>query len=77
MGEREKDSSDGRDRKGATVVDTYPKGDRDERRRKEQQAINDHGGRGKLDNKRDEIDKRKWEKKKVEPPKNEEPPKKE
>ena len=35
---------DGRDREGAEIIDKYPKGDRDARRAKEQQAINDRGG---------------------------------
>jgi RHS repeat-associated protein len=77
MGERQKDSSDGRNRKGAEVVGTYPKGDRETRRRKEQQEINNRGGKEKLDNKRDEVDKKKWEEKKIDPPKKEDTPKKE
>lgn len=60
MGNRQRDKSDGRDRQGADVVDTYPKGDRDVRRAKEQQAINDRGGIGNLDNKRNEVAPRKW-----------------
>ena len=65
---RKRDTTDGRDREGATVVDTYPKGDRDERRRKEQQAINDRGGVDSLDNRRNEIAPRKWPSKGVQPP---------
>ncbi len=66
--QREKDSSDGRDRKGAEVIDTYTIGDLDERRRKEQQAINDKGGLAELDNLRNEIAEKKWDKKGVKPP---------
>ena len=65
---RKRDTTDGRDREGATVVDTYPKGDRDERRRKEQQAINDRGGVDSLDNRRNEIAPKKWPNKGVQPP---------
>jgi RHS repeat-associated protein len=65
---RSKDSSDGRDRKGAGVIDTYPIGDREDRRRKEQQAINDKGGLSETDNKRNEIRDTKWGEKGVEPP---------
>lgn len=38
--------------------------------------MNDRGGKGNLDNKRDEIAEKKWKDKKVEPPKKEDPPKK-
>jgi hypothetical protein len=65
---RKRDTTDGRDREGATVVDTYPIGDRDERRRKEQQAINDRGGVDSLDNRRNEIAPKKWPGKGVLPP---------
>lgn len=68
MDQRKKDKSDGRDRTGARIVDTYPKGDRDSRRAKEQQAINDRGGVDKLDNKRNEIAPRKWNDKGISPP---------
>lgn len=49
---RERDKSDGRDRTGAQVLDTYPVGDRAARRAKEQQHINDRGGVEELDNRR-------------------------
>ncbi len=65
---RSKDSSDGRDRRGADVIDTYPIGDREERRRKEQQAINDKGGLSETDNRRNEIRETKWGNKGVKPP---------
>lgn len=68
MGNRQRDKSDGRDREGAEVVDTYPKGDRDARRAKEQQAINDRGGVDKLDNKRNEVAPKKWPSMGVTPP---------
>jgi hypothetical protein len=41
LDQRKTDKSDGRDRNAAEVIDTYNKADKDERRRKEQQAIND------------------------------------
>jgi hypothetical protein len=68
MDQRKKDKSDGRDRNGADVVDTYPKGDRDARRTKEQQAINDRGGVDNLDNKRNEVAPNKWPTKGIIPP---------
>lgn len=68
MGERERDKSDGRDSEGATIVDTYPKGDRDARRTKEQKAMNDRGGVDKLDNRRNEIARKNWSKFGVLPP---------
>jgi RHS repeat-associated protein len=61
LDQRQRDKSDGRDRGGAEVVDTYAKGDRDARRAKEQQAINDRGGVDKLDNRRNEIAPAKWD----------------
>ena len=69
MGNRQRDTSDGRNREGADIVGTYPKGDRDARRTKEQQAINDRGGVDKLDNKRNEVAPKNWPDKKIEPPK--------
>jgi hypothetical protein len=68
MGNRQRDKSDGRDREGAEVVDTYPKGDRNTRRGKEQQAINDRGGVDKLDNKRNEVAPKNWSNLGVTPP---------
>jgi RHS repeat-associated protein len=61
MGRRERDSSDGRDRRGAERVDSYKKGDRADRQNKEQQAMNDRGGKDNLDNKRNEVSPSKWE----------------
>ena len=66
--QRERDKSDGRDRKGAQVVDSYPKGDMDARRTKEQQAINDRGGVDKLDSKINVIRPSNWPKLNVTPP---------
>ncbi len=60
--QRIKNGNDGRDREHAEVIDTYPIGDRAERRRKEQQAINDNGGVSNLDNKINEIAEKKWDK---------------
>ena len=55
-------SSDGRNRKGAKVVDTYKKNDKDERRYKEQKAIDQRGGKENLDNKRREVNEKQQEK---------------
>lgn len=68
LDQRARDKSDGRDRTGATVIDTYPKGDRNKRRSKEQQAINDRGGVENLDNRRNEVAPRKWEDMDIKPP---------
>jgi RHS repeat-associated protein len=68
MGRRERDSSDGRDRKGAERVDSYKKGDRADRQNKEQQAMNDRGGKDNLDNKRNEVSPSKWEDRNIRPP---------
>lgn len=57
---RAKTATDGRDRKGAEVIATYPKGDRTARRVAEQKAINENGGVKELDNKRNEIAPSKW-----------------
>jgi len=66
--ERAKDTSDGRDRTGAAEVDTYPIGDREQRRTKEQQWINDLGGVELLDNKRNEVAPKYWPVKGIVPP---------
>ena len=68
MDQRKKDKSDGRDRTDAEVVDTYPKGDRDQRRTKEQKAINDRGGVDNLDNRRNEVAPSKWTDMGIAPP---------
>jgi len=68
MSRRERDSSDGRDRKGAERVDSYKKGDRADRQNKEQQAMNDRGGKDNLDNKRNEVSPSKWEDRNIRPP---------
>lgn len=52
-------TADGRDRNGAEILDTY--GDTQEGRVKEQKAIDDNGGLGELDNKRNEISNEKRE----------------
>jgi RHS repeat-associated protein len=69
LDQRKKDTSDGRDREGAEVIDSYPKGDREERRTKEQRAINDRGGVENLDNRRNEIAPKKWPDYGIDPPK--------
>ena len=66
---RKRDKSDGRDRNSAEVIDNYTKGDRDERRIREQKAMNERGGKDKLDNKRNEVAPKEWEKKGIDPPK--------
>ncbi len=68
LGQRQRDKSDGRDREGAEVIGTYPKSDRDVRRTKEQQAINDRGGVERLDNKRNEVSPKKWPNMGITPP---------
>lgn len=65
---REKDSSDGRNRKDSTTVDKYPKGDREARQNAEQKAMNERGGKDNLDNKRNEIRESNWEKRGINPP---------
>ena len=57
---RSKTAKDGRDREGAKVVGTYKKGDKADRRRAEQQAIENEGGVDALDNKRNEIAPKFW-----------------
>jgi len=69
LDKRSSDKSDGRDRKGAEKVDSYKKGDHSDRQNKEQKAINDRGGKDKLDNKRNEVAPKKWEDRKIDPPK--------
>lgn len=69
LGQRAATASDGRDRTSNTeVVGDYPKGDREARRNAEQQAINDRGGVGELDNRRNEVAERHWEGRGIEPP---------
>jgi RHS repeat-associated protein len=65
---RKRDKTDGRDREGADIVDTYPIGDRETRRSKEQQAMNDLGGVDNLDNKRNEVAEKKWPNMGITPP---------
>jgi RHS repeat-associated protein len=65
---REKVKSDGRDREGAEVVDTYPKGNREVGRIKEQQEMNKRGGVDNLDNKRNEVAPKNWPEKGIDPP---------
>jgi len=68
LDKRKRDKTDGRDRNGATIIDTYPKDDKEERRRKEQQALNDIGGVAETDNRRNEIAESKWPASGVQPP---------
>jgi len=54
------------------VIDEYNKGDSTERADREQSGINQHGGKRKLDNKRDEVAEKKWGDRGIKPPKDEE-----
>jgi hypothetical protein len=67
LAKRNKTANDGRDRTDAEIVGTYPKGDTAARRKAEQQAINDNGGVKQLDNRRNEIKQKDWEKSGVRP----------
>jgi RHS repeat-associated protein len=69
LDKRSSDKSDGRDRKGADVIGSYPKGDRDARRNAEQGAMNEKGGVKNLDNKRNEVSEGKWKERGIDPPK--------
>lgn len=55
-------SSDGRDRTQAEIVDRYDAANTMEGRIKEQTKIDDHGGVQNLDNRRNEIAPKTWEK---------------
>lgn len=68
--QRERDTTDGRDRRDAPTVDTYKKGDRAGRQEAEQRAMNQRGGKNKLDNKRNEIRESKWRERNIPPPSN-------
>jgi RHS repeat-associated protein len=68
LGARQRDKTDGRNREGAEVIGSYPKGDREGRQNAEQQAINDRGGRDALDNKRNEVRPSRWEERGIRPP---------
>ncbi|WP_430457782.1 RHS repeat domain-containing protein [Rheinheimera sp.] len=61
LGERALNAKDGRDRDGAEIIGFYKKGDHQDARVQEQNAMNDAGGVTKLDNKRNEIAESKWE----------------
>jgi hypothetical protein len=52
---RAQTARDGRDRSHAQEIGRYPRGDRDARRGAEQQGIDERGGIGNLDNRRNEI----------------------
>lgn len=67
--QRKGDKSDGRDRNDADIVGSYPKGDKRAGAEAEQQEINNRGGVGNLDNKRNEIAEKKWGDRGVKPPK--------
>ncbi len=65
---RARDRSDGRNREGAPTVATYPKADRAARQEADQKAMNERGGKDKLDNKRNEVAEKKWADRKIDPP---------
>jgi len=75
LGRRAATAKDGRDRTDATKVDSYKKGDRTDRQNKEQKAINERGGRDKLDNRRNEVAPDKWASRDIPPPPPPPPPK--
>ncbi|MCW8879396.1 MAG: RHS domain-containing protein [Kangiellaceae bacterium] len=66
--QRAKTARDGRNRENAPKIGKYPKGDRDARRKAEQEAMNERGGVDNLDNKRNEVKEKDWEKKGIKPP---------
>lgn len=68
LDQRKRDVSDGRNRDEAKIIDTYPKGNREARRIKEQKAINDRGGVDELDNKRNEVAPKYWDEKGISGP---------
>lgn len=68
LGARAQGARDGREREGAKVIGEYKKGDRDGRRNAEQIGINEQGGKSELDNKRNEVDQKKWGDRGIEPP---------
>jgi RHS repeat-associated protein len=65
---RARTARDGRNRDNATVVGRYRKGDRTGRQNSEQDAMNERGGKEKLDNKRDEVHNSKWKDREIDPP---------
>jgi len=67
---RAKTATDGRNRKNAEQIGSYPKGDKAARKKAEQRGINQNGGKKELDNKRDEIQRKKWKNNGIDPPKN-------
>jgi hypothetical protein len=68
LGARAQGARDGREREGAEVIGEYNKGDKDGRRNAEQNGMNEQGGKGKLDNKRNEVDQKKWGDRGIKPP---------
>jgi hypothetical protein len=65
---RARTATDGRDRDGAEIRGTYPKGDRETRQNEEQKEINNQGGVNELDNKRNEVRPSAWEGRGIPPP---------
>jgi RHS repeat-associated protein len=66
--QRARTATDGRERANASTVDTYRKSDRPGRQEVEQRAMNDRGGKGNLDNKRNEIREERWPSRRIDPP---------
>ena len=65
---RARGARDGREREGAKTIGEYDKGDKGGRANSEQNGINEQGGKGQLDNKRDEVSEKKWGDRGIKPP---------
>jgi uncharacterized protein RhaS with RHS repeats len=65
---RARTARDGRNRENAPTVGKYRKGDRPGRGNAEQNRMNEKGGKGELDNKRDEVHNSKWKDRGIKPP---------
>ncbi|MES2320502.1 MAG: RHS repeat-associated core domain-containing protein [Pseudomonadota bacterium] len=65
---RAKGARDGRERKEAKTIGEYDKGDSEGRGNAEQNGMNEQGGKGQLDNRRDEVSEKKWGDRGIKPP---------
>jgi RHS repeat-associated protein len=65
---RARGARDGRERENAKPIGEYDKGGKDGRANSEQNGMNEHGGKGELDNKRNEVDQKKWGDRGIKPP---------
>lgn len=68
MEDRIRNGRDGRDRRHAEQVGSYPRGDREAGSTAEQAEINRRGGPQNLDNRRNEVAPRRWPERGIEPP---------